>query len=489
VQFIAVEPCGRVRDVVIIGAGPSGLSAAIEATNSGSTVTVIERLEQVGGLARTIEFEGNRFDIGPHRFFTKNVEVQTLFETVVGPDLVRVPRLTRILHDGVYFDYPLTPLNAIKGVGLGGVLAVASSYASARIRRSLAPRPAETFEDWIVERFGRTLFETFFKTYTEKVWGIACNQIGADWAAQRIRGLSLTTALRNALFKTGSTTVKTLVDEFGYPRLGAGQAYEKMAGSIGGVGGEVTTRANVVSMRRDGMRLRAVTVEEPGGHRHDVEGRYFLSSATLNDTIAMMDPPAPAEVVRSSRALRYRDHIAVNLVVAGSPFPDNWIYVHDASTAVARVANYRNFSPEMARSSDVSPLTAEYFSFPQDPLAVSSDTDLIDLATRELDKLGLVERGQVVGGFVVRSEQAYPVMEIGHRCHVDTIRNWLDGFENLLPIGRSGMFKYNNQDHAMATGMLAARTAVGLGRFDPWRVNIDASYHEDGISTDRESAR
>jgi len=475
------------RDIVIIGAGPSGLSAAVEATNCGATVTVVEKLEQVGGLARTIEFDGNRFDIGPHRFFTKNEEVRTLFETVLGTDLVRVPRLTRILHDGVYFDYPLTPINAIKGIGFGGGLAVASSYASARIRRSLASRPADTFEEWIVERFGRTLFETFFKTYTEKVWGISCSRIGADWAAQRIRGLSLTTALRNALFKTGSATVKTLVDEFGYPRLGAGQTYEKMADSLGGVGGRVTTRANVVSMRRDGMRLRAVAVEEPGGHRQDVEGRYFLTSATLSDTIAMMDPPAPPEVVRASRALRYRDHIAVNLVVAGSPFPDNWIYVHDTGTTVARVANYRNFSPEMARSPDVSPLTAEYFSFPQDPLALSSDADLIKLATRELDQLGLVERERIIGGFVVRSERAYPVMEIGYQTHIDTIRNWLDGFENLLPIGRSGMFKYNNQDHAMATGMLAARTVLGLGRFDPWRVNIDASYHEDGISPERVS--
>lgn len=474
-------------DIVIIGAGPSGLSAAVEAAKNGSTVTVIEKLEQVGGLARTIEFDGNRFDIGPHRFFTRNDEVRTLFEAVVGPDLVRVPRLTRILHDGVYFDYPLTPLNALMGIGLGGGLAIVSSYASARVRRSLTSRPAETFEDWIVDHFGRTLFETFFKTYTEKVWGIPCNRIGADWAAQRIRGLSLTTALCNALFKTRSATVKTLVDEFSYPRLGAGQTYEKMANSIGGAG-RVTTRAKVVSMHRDGMRVRAVTVEDPDGNRYDVEGQYFLSSATLSDTIAMMEPPAPPEVVRSCRALRYRDHIAVNLVIAGSPFPDNWIYVHDANARIARIANYRNFSPEMAQSPDVSPITAEYFTFPQEDLALSSDADLVELATQDLEQLGLVERDRINAGFVVRSAQAYPVMEIGYRNRIDTIRNWLDGFENLLPIGRSGMFKYNNQDHAMATGMLAARTALGLGRFDPWRVNIDAEYQE-GSSVQHEPAR
>ncbi len=469
-------------DIVIIGGGPSGLAAALEATEDGAAVTIVERLDQVGGLARTIAFQGSRFDIGPHRFFTRNREVQGLFDRVLGDDLISVTRLTRILHDGVFFNYPLTPLNAMRGIGLRAGAAVAGSYAAARIRRTLSPRPAETFEDWVVDRFGRRLFETFFKTYTEKVWGISCRQIGADWAAQRIKGLSLGAALRNALFKTNDTTVKTLVDEFTYPRLGAGQTYEKMAALVGNAGGKILTRSAVRRLHREGTRLRAVAVDGPGGVQHEVEGRYFLTSATLTDTVDMMDPPAPPQVMQACRALRYRDHVAVNLVVAGALFPDNWIYVHSGDVTMARITNYRNFSPEMASGPGIHPLTVEYFAFPGDALSSSSDEHLIERAKNELARIGILDRDQVAAAFVVRSDKAYPVIEIGYEEHVDTIKAWLDSFENLLPIGRSGMFRYNNQDHAIATGLLAARTALGLGQFDPWRVNIDAEYQEAGLA-------
>lgn len=469
----------NVGELLVIGAGPSGLAAAREATRYGASVMVLERLDRVGGLARTIPHKGSRFDIGPHRFFTKNEEVQSLFVEVSGQDLVRVPRLTRIYYRGKYFDYPLTPANALFGLGLANSVGVAGSYARSRLRRLTSDVEIRNFEDWIVDRFGHRLYRTFFKTYTEKVWGIPCTQIGADWAAQRIKGLSLTTAVVKAFFKSRSGTIKTLVDEFMYPRLGAGQLYEKMAGEIQRKGGAVVTDVAVHQVLRRGFRVEAVLAGMDGGARPErIEARHFLSSAPLTELLEMMVPPPPPDVLRACRALRYRHHIGVNLEVRGTPFPDNWIYVHSPEVRMARIANYRTFSPAMAAGADVSPLTVEYFASPGDGVWERSDEALIDLAVAELSRMDLTRPADIRDGFVVRSEKAYPIIEQGYERHIATIRGWLAAFENLLPIGRSGMFKYNNQDHAMATGLLAARTVLGLGRFDPWNVNIDAEYHE-----------
>ena len=467
-------------DIVIVGGGPSGLAAAHEASGHGARATVIEQLDHVGGLSRTVEFRGSRFDIGAHRFFTKNAEIHQLFVRTLGDELVHVQRLSRILHDGKFFDYPLTPLNAALGIGPREGVSIATSYAAARLRAGIAPRPIESFEDWVVDRFGDRLYRHFFKTYTEKVWGISCRQIGADWASQRIRGLNLAAALRNALRKSRDAGIKSLVDEFVYPRLGAGQVYELMAAAIERRGGRVLAGTAVRAIRRDGKRVRAIVADEGDNREREIEGRYFLVSAPLTDTAQMMEPAAPPEVLRACEALRYREHIGVNLRVEGHPFADNWIYVHDRSVAMARIGNYRNFSSAMAGSADLSPLTIEYFTFPGDDISLASDDALIERAKGELRRIGLVGPDKVLDGFVMRSPKAYPVIEIGYKNHVDTIKGWLDGFENLLPIGRSGMFKYNNQDHAMMTGLLAARTALGLKRYDPWLVNIDAEYHEAG---------
>jgi protoporphyrinogen oxidase len=467
-------------DLVIVGGGPSGLAAAYEAVGHGAEVLDLERLSAVSGLSRTTVFEGNHFDIGPHRFFTKNQEVHRLFVETVAEDLLNVKRMTRIFYNNKYFNYPLTPLNALFGVGLSSGLSILSSYTVTRALRALGGRPAESFEDWVVDQFGRRLFETFFKTYTEKVWGIPCTQIGADWARQRIKGLSLTTALINALFKPKTKIIKTLIDEFIYPRLGAGQLYEKMAANVMHSGSRVVTGARVSRIRRDDLHVTAVEVNDASGQRYAVEGRQFLVSAPLTEMIEMMLPQPPSEVLAACRALRYRNHVGVNLVVEGRPFPDQWIYVHSKEVGMARISNYANFSPEMAARPGLNPLTVEYFCFRDDDLWHAPEHTLVEGAKHELALMKILQPDQVISGFVVRSDKAYPVIEIGYENHIATIKRWLDQFRNLLPIGPSGMFKYNNQDHAMATGLLAARTALGVAKYDPWMVNIDAEYHEHG---------
>jgi protoporphyrinogen oxidase len=466
------------RRLVIIGGGPSGMAAALEAVRNGARPVVLERLDRVGGLARTLEHGGNRFDIGPHRFFTLNPEIKQLFIEICGDDLIRVPRLTRIYYKGIFFNYPLTPLNALFGLGLSASGAVLASYAGARLRRALKSAAPQSFEEWIIDRFGRRLYRTFFKTYTEKVWGIPCTRIGADWAEQRIKGLSLTAAIRNALFRSKKKTIKTLVDEFMYPRLGAGQLYEKMRHIVSRDGGEVRTETIVTRVRRNAFRVVAVDCLGKDGSRSSENADFYLSSAPLTELVTQLDPPAPPEVLAAAQSLRYRNHVGVNLVVKGAaPFADNWIYVHSPDVKMARISDYRNFSAGMAASADSHPMTVEYFCFPGDEIWTSTDAELVERAVAELSTMG-IDAAPGGDAFVVRSEKAYPVIERGFQEKIETIKSYLDQFENLLPIGRSGMFKYNNQDHAMATGLYATRTALGIGRFDPWRVNIDGVYHE-----------
>lgn len=473
-------------NAVIIGAGPAGLAAGYEMSGKGAKVTILDRLKQVGGLSRTVTYDGCRFDIGPHRFFTKNEEVNQLFLDVVAEDIIHVPRLTRIFYKNRFFDYPLTPLNALFGVGVGASLSITSSYLLAQLRQKIAPQDPENFEQWMTNQFGAQLFQSFFKTYTEKVWGIPCTRIGADWAGQRIKGLSLGTAVRNAIGNTlgltNGKTVKTLVDEFMFPRFGAGQFYEKMAVLIKARGSSILTGRRVKTIVRGGRRVRSVTVTDEFGNEEIIEAEHFLSSVPLTEMAEMVDPAPPDEVLRACRSLFYRDHIGVHLKLAGETFSDNWIYVHSNRVRMARVANHCNFSPDMADHARISPLTVEYFTFKGDEVWNLSDTELVELAMQELEQMNIASAGQLLSGFVVRSEKAYPVIETGFQRHIEIIKAWLDEVENLTPIGRSGMFKYNNQDHAIYTGLLAARTVLGLGRYNPWLVNIDAEYHESAPS-------
>ena len=464
--------------VVIIGAGPAGVAAAHELSQNGVQVVVVEEQRAVGGLSRTYQFEGARFDVGPHRFFTKNQEIRSLWSETLADDFIDVDRLTRIYYGGKFFNYPISIGDTLRKVGPLKTAAFGFSYLAARLRNVVGKREAESFEDWVVAEFGRSLFEAFFKTYTEKVWGIPCTQIAAEWAAQRIKGLSLAEAVRNALFKP-KQKAKTLVEQFKYPRHGASMMCERMIQHAHERGTEVLLGARATGIVHEHGRAVAVMVSADGAES-EIPCSHVLTSNPITEVALSMYPAAPDAPVNAARALRFRSHLGVNLLAQGELFPDNWIYVHAKEVVLGRVANYANFSKDMRHASGASPITVEYFQFPHDDLYSNPDDHaLVEHAKRELQLMGIVEPDQVTDGFVVRSRFAYPVLEIGYTPRLQTVREFLETIENLQPIGRGGMFKYNNQDHSIATGLLAARNILGADH-DVWAVNIDAEYHEAG---------
>ena len=469
------------KKFIIVGAGPSGLASALEASKNNSSVHIFESSEKLGGLSRTMDFEGCKFDVGPHRFFTKNNEVNTLFNEVLAEDQIRVSRLTRIFYQGKYFNYPITPINAFLGLGLINSIAIMFSYILARIKALIKRKKEDNFEEWVTNQFGSRLYRTFFKTYTEKVWGIPCTEISDQWASQRIKNLNLWEAVVRAFYGSKKNVVKTLVDEFGYPRLGCGQFYEKMASIIEANSGVIALKCPAVRIYHNNFKVSSIDVfNKNTGEKTQERGDFFLCSAPLTEMLDLMEPAPPKEVLDASKSLRYRDHIGVQLKMSNIQFPDNWIYIHSPDIKMARLSNYLNFSKEMSENPEICPLTAEYFTFSGDSVSSLTDNELIELAITELSDMNLAQREQFIDGFVVRSQKAYPVIDKASIDRVNVIRNWLQQFENLLPIGRSGMFKYNNQDHAIATGLLSSRTFLGTGNFDPWNVNIDAEYQESG---------
>tara|TARA_B100001057_G_scaffold360577_1_gene362919 strand:- start:1156 stop:2565 length:1410 start_codon:yes stop_codon:yes gene_type:complete len=465
-----------VYDLVIIGAGPSGLTAAYELSDSDKKVIILEKKSQVGGLAETKVFGNYRYDIGPHRFFTKNKEVYELFLEMLGKDAVQVNRKTRILFKNSYFDYPLTPLNALFGLGIGESIVIGFSYIFARIKSYLKISKINNFEDWVVDRFGRKLFNNFFKNYTEKVWGIDCKDIGSDWAAQRIKGLSLSTAIKFALFPNSKKRPKTLVDKFYYPRLGAGMLWEKFEDYVKKQDVEVAKNKKVTGVSNNGDNFK-VTIEDDLGNQTSIDTKNIFFSNPLLEFIDIYDADVPESVITSAKSLNYRNHISVHVTIDKKLFDDNWIYIHSPDLDMARIADFTNFSDDMSEKGKY-PLTLEYFCFEEDKIWNQNNSDIIDFALKELKSI-FDEEFNVIHSEVSRNAKAYPVIETGYQEHIDVIKNWLAGLHNITAIGRSGMFKYNNQDHAMATGLYAARTLLGHGNFDPWEVNVDGEYHEE----------
>jgi protoporphyrinogen oxidase len=464
------------KNVVIIGGGPAGLTAAYELSRHGVPAVVLEADNIVGGIARTVNYKGYLFDIGGHRFFSKCEEANQIWQEVLQGKFLERPRLSRIYYRKKFFYYPLKPKNALFGLGPVEAMRIVASYVWSRINPH---REEENLEQWVSNRFGKRLYQIFFKTYTEKVWGVPCTEIRAEWAAQRIKGLSLTTAVRNALFAQKKPRVKTLIDKFHYPERGPGQMWETMTEMLRQRGYPVLMDRPVTRIEHDGTKVTALVTRGKHGEER-FAGTHFISSMPIRELIGAMDPPAPPEVGMAASNLRYRDFLIVSLVINRPEVaPDNWIYVHDPAVKVGRLQNFKQWSPAMVPDPSKCCIGMEYFVFENDELWSSPDEKLIAMAKKEIAKLGLVKEEEVIDGTVVRMPKAYPMYDAGWHEQVLLIRNWIEKcLPNLQLVGRNGMHKYNNQDHSMMTALYAARNILGESH-DLWAVNTDEEYHEE----------
>ena len=483
-------------DALIIGAGPAGLTAAYQLTKAGRTALVIEQDPTfVGGISRTANYKDYLFDIGGHRFFSKSKEVVDLWDEILPDDFVERPRLSRIFYGDKFYSYPLNGFEALRNLGLFESALCMLSYAYAKVRPIRDPK---TFHQWVRNQFGERLFSIFFKTYTEKVWGMSCDEISADWAAQRIKGLSLGSAVYNALTrsfrgkpKAGGPVIKTLIESFRYPRKGPGMLWDACARKIRAAGGEIRMGQKLASLTRDAATgVWTVTARDAQGRETSWTARDVISSAPIVELMNAMTP-TPISLF-NARALKYRDFLTVALIAKSSrDFPDNWVYIHDPSVKVGRVQNFRSWSPDLVPQEGMTCLGLEYFCFEGDGLWNAPDAELVALAKQEIHKIGLLSADDVVDACVVRQAKAYPVYDDAYRDNVDTVRRDIAlNFPGLHLVGRNGMHKYNNQDHAMMTAMLTVRNILsGEDHYDIWDVNEDAEYHEAGTSGEQEALR
>lgn len=474
------------KTVIIIGAGPAGLTAAITALRLSGRKLIPIVLEKdpkyVGGISRTVDYKGYKFDIGGHRFFSKSDEITKFWDEIGGEDMLERPRLSRIYYDKKFFDYPISPVNAFLNLGPIKTVIILFSY----LRAKLFPyKNPQTFEEWVTNEFGEKLYSIFFKSYTEKVWGIPCDKISADFAAQRIKGLSLTSLvidrLRAFLGVKNKKVIKTLIEKFKYPKKGPGQFWEKTASIITSEGGQVIMDRGVRKINYDSKNKKIISViaENSNGETFEYRSDYFISTMPVTELIKAFGSEVPEKQVTAAQKLSYRDFLTVALIVKKEfVFEDNWIYIHEPDVRLGRIQNFKNWSPFMIPDPKTTSLGLEYFCQEGDEFWKSNDDSLINLAKEELEKLGLVKKELVVDGTVVRMAKAYPVYDEDYKNTVLGIREFVDPISNLYLIGRNGMHKYNNQDHSMMTGIISVRKILGETSLDPWNVNSDAEYHE-----------
>ena len=470
----------RDQQVVIIGGGPAGLTGAYELSKLGIKSVILEADNQVGGISRTANYKGYRFDIGGHRFFSKVPYVNQLWQEILGDELLIRPRLSRIHYRGYFFDYPLKPLNALMGLGPVQSFKICLNLVKTKL---FGMKQDDNFENWITNRFGTRLYDIFFKTYTEKVWGISCKEISADWAAQRIKNLSLKQAVRNALLNNGkvnnNNSITTLIEQFYYPRLGPGMMWERCQELVANQGSPTLLGERVERIFHQKGQVESVVSQNISGECTEITGNQFLSSMPLKQFINALDPLPPDSVLKAANSLRYRDYLTVVLIVnRENVFPDNWIYIHTPEVKMGRIQNYKNWSSHMVPDLSKTSLGLEYFLWEKDEQWNWQDEQLMKLGIDECVQLGIIKSSEVEDGTVVRMPKAYPVYDQNNQKILKTLCQYLKTFTNLQPIGRNGLHRYNNQDHSMLTGVYAARNIVGQ-TYNVWSVNTEKEYHED----------
>jgi protoporphyrinogen oxidase len=472
--------------VLILGAGPAGLTAAYLLAKQGVQVEILEADPQlVGGISRTVHYKGYHFDIGGHRFFSKSQEIEDLWTEILGHDLLDRPRSSKIFYKGKFYSYPLKAFEALFQLGIFESLLCVLSYA----RRKLSPiKNVKSFEDWVTNQFGQRLFQIFFKTYTEKVWGMSCKDISADWATQRIKGLNLSKAVVNALpgskffsriLRSNPSSIKTLIETFRYPRKGPGMMWERAAEKSVQMGAQLIMGQRVVQIKKSAHGKWSVISANSAGLQRVSTGDYLISSLSLKDLGQCLSPEVSWKNL--TQELKYRDFLTVGLILKEKNlFSDNWIYIHDPSVLVGRIQNFKSWSPEMIPDLQTTCYGLEYFCFEGDGLWNQPDEGLIELAKNEIVKLGLARREDIIDGVVIRQSKAYPVYDEDYAKRLQEIKQKIaEDCPGLIQVGRNGLHRYNNQDHAMMTAILATKNILaGETLFDLWQVNEDAEYHE-----------
>jgi len=467
------------RPTLVIGGGPAGLTAGYLLAKRGQPVIIFEADDQLGGIAKTVEREGYRFDLGGHRFFTKAKEVDALWHEIMREEFLKRPRMSRIYWNKKFLHYPLQGMDVIKKLGPIELVRAMASY----LRAALFARKGneQNLEEWVSNRFGKRLFQLFFKSYTEKVWGVPTTEIRAEWAAQRIKNLNFFSAAKAAFFGNKNDEHTSLIGEFNYPRYGPGQMWETMADDIRRLGGEVRLGTPVTEIEvRDGRAISLVA----GCERF--ESPAIISSLPLRNLVGIVEPPAAREVHEAAQGVRYRDFLTISLVLDGDDlFPDNWIYIHEPGVQVGRIQNFRSWSPWMVPDANKACVGMEYFCFAGDELWSMRDDDLVELGARELEQLGLARADKVDFGFVVRVPKAYPMYDADYAERVAVIREWLDPIANLQQVGRNGLHRYNNSDHSMLTAMRAVENLLDGTAHDIWAVNAESVYHEEHVEDEQ----
>lgn len=450
-------------EITILGAGPAGLAAAYLLLKQNKKVVIFEADNQVGGISKTIKFDGCYFDIGGHRFHTNIKEVDDLWKEILKEDFLLKPRLSRIYYNGRFFNYPLTPINAIFGLGVIESAYTILSY----IHSHLFPqKPEKNFEQWVSNRFGKRLFNAFFKTYTEKVWGISCREIQAEWAEQRIQSLSLAKAILGSLPLAKNNKIKTLINKFYYPKYGPGMMYEKMAEQIQEMGGKIYLNAKVKKIIISSQGEATVV-----GNGHSALAKNIISTIPISNLIEMIEPFVPKNVNCAAEKLKFRSFIEINAIFqCPNPFPDNWIYIHSPDVKIGRIQNYRNWSKYMVDDPKKTTLGLEYFCDYGDEFWKLPDHELIDFSLAELEKMRIVRKKDFLGGFVTKVSHAYPIYDKGYDEELSIVKKYLERYKNLQTIGRGGMFRYNNMDHSILSGIRAAKNILGE-KNDIWEIN------------------